>query len=107
MPKNPATEIAINNENAKAAFVAWWATMMAQGYQYGHEALCNVWVGFDDGRSALAQKVLETVTGERDYNQTAQDYARRNVTYERAIKDVTTALRDLFQRGGVELVAGE
>jgi hypothetical protein len=48
-------------EAAKQAFADWWATMEAKGYQYGYEALCNVWVGFEDGREALAQEVITAV----------------------------------------------
>lgn len=105
--RDAVTEINIENPVAREAFIRWWRTMEAQGYQYGFEALCNVWVGFDDGRADLARKVIETVESERDYNQTAQDYSRRNVTYERAISDVLTALRELLQKEGVNVADNE
>lgn len=106
MAKDAVLEIRIDNPQARQAFIDFWREMEAQGYQYGYEALCNVWVGFDDGRKVLARKVIEAVEGERDYNQTAQDYFRRNVTYERAISDVLTSLRELFQREGIEVEEG-
>lgn len=59
--RDAVTEIAIENPIAREAFIRWWRTMEAQGCQYGFEALCNVWVGFDDGRADLAKKVLEVV----------------------------------------------
>jgi hypothetical protein len=52
--------MAFDNEAAKQAFADWWATMEAKGYQYGYEALCNVWVGFEDGREALARELITT-----------------------------------------------
>lgn len=57
--RDAVTEIAIDNPVAKEAFIRWWRTMEAQGYQYGFEALCNVWVGFDDGRADLARQLIE------------------------------------------------
>lgn len=63
--RNAVTEISIENPIAKEAFIRWWRSMEAQGYQYGFEALCNVWVGFDDGRIDLARKVLAAVSDER------------------------------------------
>ncbi len=95
--RNPATEIAIDNEAAKAAFVAWWATMMAQGYQYGYEALCNVWVGFDGGRADLARKVLKTVMAQ-SMNSRNIDY---NYGYEQAQDNIAAALRETFQKEGI------
>jgi hypothetical protein len=59
--RDAVTEINIENPVAKEAFIRWWRTMEAQGYQYGFEALCNVWVGFDDGRVDLARKVMATI----------------------------------------------
>jgi hypothetical protein len=89
MARDAVLEVNIENPAAREAFINFWRTMEAQGYQYGYEALCNVWVGFDDGRAALAEKVFETL------NDTEGDQFE--------IEHVSTALRDLFQREGISL----
>lgn len=87
--RDAVTKINIENPVAKEAFIRWWRTMEAQGYQYGFEALCNVWVGFDDGRADLASKVLNVVEEEE---------RRRFGTGARGISG---AIRELLAREGV------
>jgi hypothetical protein len=99
MTRDAVLEVNIENPAAGEAFINFWRTMEAQGHQYGYEALCSVWVGFDAARSTLARQVLETVDLQR---LTDIDYC-----CDKTISNVVLpALRDLFQREGVE-VGGE
>ena len=96
--RDAVTKINIKNPAAREAFIRWWRTMEAQGYQYGFEALCNVWVGFDDGRSDLARKVLEAVESQkRPYEPNGSG------EHNDAIHNVLTALCELFQKEGVNV----
>lgn len=94
------SELNIENEAAKAAFVEWWGTMEAQGFRYGFEALCNVWVGFDDGRADLARKVLETISALSIDEQYSPHY--RN-GFHKGVNDAEVALRGLFRKAGVDV----
>lgn len=89
--RDAVTEIAIENPIARDAFIRWWRTMEAQGYQYGFEALCNVWVGFDDGRSDLARKILKAVE--------AEEVSR----FGAGAHGISGAIRELLEREGVAL----
>lgn len=101
------TEINIENPAAKEAFIRWWRTMEAQGYQYGFEALCNVWVGFDDGRADLARKVLAAV------ERAADDYCncgaiRRVSSHRASCRSISADLAEkriaeLFQKEGIHV----
>lgn len=88
---NKASQLNIENPAAKASFVAWWDTMEAQGYSYGYEALSNVWVGFDDGRKALAKELI--VAAE------AEERSR----FGNGATGVSSALRDKCKQLGVEI----
>ena len=100
MARDAVLEINIDNPAAKEAFIRWWRTMEAQGYQYGYEALCNVWVGFDDGRADLASRVLALVeTADTTYS----DGDGLRTLDPRGVAVIVEALRDLFQREGIEL----
>lgn len=95
--RDAVTEINIENPIAKEAFIRWWRTMEAQGYQYGFEALCNVWVGFDDGRADLAKKVLTVIeTQKRPYEPAGSG------EYNDAIHTALTALRELLAKEGID-----
>lgn len=87
--RDAVTEINIKNPAAKEAFIRWWHTMEAQGYQYGFEALCNVWVGFDDGRADLARKILNVIKEEEH---------RR---FGEGAYGISGAVRNLLEREGV------
>lgn len=96
--RDAVTEINIKNPAAKEAFIRWWRTMEAQGYQYGFEALCNVWVGFDDGRADLASRVLQMAEAQkRPYEPNGSG------EYNDAIHDICAALCDLFQKEGIDV----
>ena len=99
MARDAVLEVNIENANARKAFINFWRTMEAQGYQYGFEALCNVWVGFDDGRSDLAQKVLKAVKSEQLHEHLD------NAGYRNAVNDIYIALCELFQREGIDAAA--
>lgn len=99
MSRDAVTEIQIENPVAREAFIRWWRTMEAQGYQYGFEALCNVWVGFDGGRADLAAKVLAAVSSER-LTENLDNEGDRG--YSQALDDVIRTLRELFRVEGVE-----
>lgn len=105
--RDTVTEINIDNPAAKQAFIRWWRTMEAQGYSYGYEALCNVWVGFDDGRADLARGVLEAA--ERATNSYCNCGAIRGVSEHRGScrsvsADLTEKyLRQLFTREGINV----
>lgn len=95
-----AMQLNIKNHTAKAAFVAWWRTMEAQGYQYGHEALCNVWVGFDDGRADLARQLIETVEAEHLHENLDNDGDKG---YTQGVNDALAAIRSKCEALGVNL----
>lgn len=97
--RDAVTEINIENHAAKEAFIRWWRTMEAQGYQYGYEALCNVWIGFDDGRVDLARKVLEAVEAQKHPYVPAESGEHND-----AVHDMLTAIQELFQKEGVTTI---
>lgn len=94
---NNAVKISIDNPAARKTFIRWWRTMEAQGYQYGFEALCNVWVGFDDGRADLAQRVIEVVEAQKRPYGPAESGEHND-----AVHNTITVLRELFQKEGVQ-----